>query len=173
MIFDKWIGPFLKNNIKLLEIGPDEKKSYQQKIEELKLNVDYFFGDVTNCNSEKKGFIKFIDEEHIECDDAAFDLVLNAQVIEHVRKPWLWVKELARVLKVGGWLIIVAPMTWCIHHTFDCWRIFPDGMITLLKEAKLHPTLIQVENLCGEIDKERQLGQGLCYDIIGIGQKLE
>ena len=32
----------------------------------------------------------------------AYDIVFSGQVIEHVRKIWLWIKELTRICKVGG-----------------------------------------------------------------------
>jgi SAM-dependent methyltransferase len=61
--------------------------------------------------------------------DDGFDLVISGSTMEHVQAIWLWVPELARVLRPGGMLAILTH--WCFgEHRFpvDCWRIMPDGM---------------------------------------------
>lgn len=50
-------------------------------------------------------------------DDAAFDAVLCTEVLEHVPYPIATVRELSRVLKPGGVLILTAPSN-CLRH-FD------------------------------------------------------
>ena len=42
-------------------------------------------------------------------DSEAFDLVICTQVIEHVDDPWRSVREIARILKPGGSLIVTVP----------------------------------------------------------------
>ena len=41
--------------------------------------------------------------------DAAFDVVLSTEVVEHLRRPEQGVKELCRVVKPGGILLITTP----------------------------------------------------------------
>ena len=41
--------------------------------------------------------------------DGDYDLVYHHDVLEHVQKPYLFVKEQYRVLKSGGWLILSTP----------------------------------------------------------------
>jgi SAM-dependent methyltransferase len=68
----------------------------------------------------------------------SFDAVISGQCLEHAERPWLVVKEMARVLKPGGVCIIIAPWQWCIHRfPVDCWRILPDGMRVLCGDAGL------------------------------------
>lgn len=70
--------------------------------------------------------------------DNYFDVIISGSTLEHVRKPWLWIKEVARILKPGGKLCVIAPYAHPYHaHPVDCWRIFPDGMRTLFDEAGL------------------------------------
>jgi len=45
-----------------------------------------------------------------------FETVFCSQVLEHVTDPARIMKEIARVLKVGGHLVLTAPQTWCLHE---------------------------------------------------------
>jgi SAM-dependent methyltransferase len=69
-------------------------------------------------------------------EDEEFDVVISGSTMEHVRAPWLWMVELYRVLRAGGFLAICTVMAWGVHrHPVDCWRILPDGMEYLLGSA--------------------------------------
>ena len=58
-------------------------------------------------------------------EDDAYDIVLSANVIEHVRCVWRWLPELARVCKAGGLVITISPVSWPYHEApIDCWRIY-------------------------------------------------
>jgi len=64
-----------------------------------------------------------------EIEDESYDVVISGQVMEHIEAPWLWVKEVARVCKVGGRCVIIAPFVWHQHrYPVDCYRYLPDGM---------------------------------------------
>ena len=68
-----------------------------------------------------------------------FDVVISGQCVEHVRKPWKWIRQVASLAKPGGLVWITGPNTWVFHeHPIDCWRIWPDGMRALFDEAGLH-----------------------------------
>lgn len=73
-----------------------------------------------------------------EIGDGAFDVVVSTQVVEHVRHPWRWVKEVARICKPGGIVYLCTPNTIAFHeYPIDCWRVWPDGMRALIEEAGL------------------------------------
>lgn len=62
----------------------------------------------------------------------SFDYVMADQVLEHVRKPWIGVEEVRRVLKPGG----IAVLTTCLMNEVhgipeDYWRFTPDGLKVL------------------------------------------
>lgn len=64
-----------------------------------------------------------------------FDVVVSGQTIEHVRDTQRWIKEVARIAKVGGEIVVIGPMAWTEHrYPIDCWRILPDGMKFLLED---------------------------------------
>lgn len=71
------------------------------------------------------------------CKETA-DAVMCGQVLEHVEHPWELVREIARVIKPGGFAFLIAPREWPVHrHPVDCWRILPDGMAVLMRGAGL------------------------------------
>ena len=80
--------------------------------------------------------------------EGSYDIVLSGQVIEHVRKIWIWVRELERVCKKGGYVIIINPVSWTFHQVpLDCWRIYPDGMKALLEDTALRIVDSRFESL--------------------------
>lgn len=80
---------------------------------------------------------------------AQYDVVISGQTLEHVRKPWVWIKQVAELCRPGGLIWICAPNTWCYHeHPIDCWRIWPDGMRALFDEAGL------TEVACGYLNDD-------------------
>lgn len=66
-----------------------------------------------------------------------FDLVISGQTLEHVEQPWRLVKEMGRVVKPGGYIIIIAPSAGPTHMATDAWRILPDGMKGMAEWAGL------------------------------------
>lgn len=89
-----------------------------------------------------------------------FDLVISGSTMEHVTAIWLWVPELVRVLKPGGFLIIIVPWSGLIHrYPLDCWRIFPDGMQYLFDEThaleNYHIEIPNKNDLLGSAFKKR------------------
>jgi SAM-dependent methyltransferase len=80
-----------------------------------------------------------IDEPYsLPLDSSSFDIVLSGQVFEHI--PFFWVSsiEISRILKLGGYLFLVAPSRGHVHsHPFDCWRFYPDGYKSLAAFAGL------------------------------------
>lgn len=67
------------------------------------------------------------------------DYVISGSCLEHVEAPWLWAKELERVLSPGGMCIVLLPYSIGEHrYPVDCYRILPDGLRFLFTQwAKL------------------------------------
>lgn len=67
-------------------------------------------------------------------DAETFDTVVSTQVLEHVEKPWIMVKEIQRVLKKGGVCILTAPFLVPYHpDPHDYFRYTPEGMKSLFE----------------------------------------
>lgn len=158
MMFKEYALPEFKDKMKVLEIGaiPYEHKYSLQKLLEDKFNLRY-------DNSDFDKGIKFIDGKKLDSLNNVYDIVFCANVIEHVARPWIWIKELVRVTKKGGKVIILGPINWGYHESpLDCWRVFPDGMRILLTDSGLKIEKVKMEKLDNNDTN---------IDCIGIGKK--
>jgi SAM-dependent methyltransferase len=82
----------------------------------------------SHCDYKAQDFAKYPGKEHvygeldyvsdivsIPVEDNSFDLVICTEVLEHVPRPDLALKEFARILNPGGKLAITAPLGSAIH----------------------------------------------------------
>lgn len=49
----------------------------------------------------------------------SFDCIIAGEIIEHVYSPYNFLKELNRILKKNGILIVTTPNACGVHHTFE------------------------------------------------------
>lgn len=69
--------------------------------------------------------------------EATFDGVLVTEVLEHCINPQAAVREVFRVLRPGGLLLVTSPCCWPAHGTpdyKDYWRFMRDGWLYLLRD---------------------------------------
>lgn len=143
-IFEKYAKQYFRPNMKILEIGPDQFPStYQRMVGDSSITWE----TLNICQNDSLTY-SVVDEYKYPIPDNYYDIVLSAQVLEHVRKIWIWVKELARICKKGGYVIIIAPLSWPYHeHPVDCWRVFPEGIKALYEYAELKTILAVCESI--------------------------
>jgi predicted SAM-dependent methyltransferase len=86
-------------------------------------HCDYKTHDFKKYTGEKLGGITeygTIDYESditdIPVPDSSFDAILCTEVLEHVQEPFEAIKEMARILKPGGRLILTAPLGAGLHQ---------------------------------------------------------
>jgi SAM-dependent methyltransferase len=145
LAFRRYALPYLAGARSVLEIGPDANPStYRQAAGEL--NLEWMTADLADDLMPKPSAFRpaqrptyeMRKEYEIPIPDASIDIVIAGQVVEHVRKIWIWIAELARVTRPGGHLVIISPISWPYHEApIDCWRIYPEGMRALCDEAGL------------------------------------
>jgi SAM-dependent methyltransferase len=142
-LFKKYAKEYFRPNTRVLEVGPGVPPSRIQRI----------VGD-TSIRWETAGIdrtcpVTYVGTEYsfpVESDVA--DVVIATNVMEHVRKPWVWIKELARICKPGGYVITINPVSWPYHeYPIDCWRAYPEGMMALYEDAGLSVITSRCESL--------------------------
>jgi SAM-dependent methyltransferase len=123
---------------RLLEIGPQERSLVRESFTNFKIEtfdiVDTYgpdhVGDITKHNDV--------------IPDSTYDVVVGMEVLEHTLDPFAGVREMRRILKDGGYLLISAPLNWRIHGPIpDCWRFTEHGFKVLLRDFDN----VQIESL--------------------------
>lgn len=144
LLFRKYAGRCFTDHQRVLEIGPDGFPStYQAAVGNPTLTWE-----TLDVAADPRLTYPAAGEYSFPAPDNAFDVVVSGQVIEHVRKTWVWMKEVARVCKPGGCIITINPVSWGYHEApIDCWRIYPEGMKALYDEAGLEVELCSAEAL--------------------------
>lgn len=114
---------------RLLEVGPQERLLVRETFKNFQVEtfdiVDTYGPDLVGDITKENKFIA----------DSTYDCVVCMDVIEHTLNPFEAVKELRRILKDGGYLLISAPLNWRIHGPSpDCWRFTEHGWKALLRD---------------------------------------
>jgi SAM-dependent methyltransferase len=117
---------------RLLDIGPQDRNVVRIIFSNFQLETF----DI--CDDHKPDVIGDI-TKHNECiPDGAYDCVLCLDVLEHTLDPFGAVRELYRILKDGGYLLVSAPFNFRIHGPIpDCWRFTEHGWKVLLRQFEI------------------------------------
>lgn len=134
-----WLYFLQKTNLfdrkakKMLHIAPE--REFENKLKRL-AGLDYITGDLNRADVMEK-----IDIENIQHPDNSFDVIYCCHVLEHVPDDVKAMREFCRVLKPGGWALLLVPIT--ADKTFE------DPTVTDPAER---------EKLFGQHDHVRQYG---------------
>lgn len=126
---------------RLLDVGCGDKP-YEEIFrpfvtEYIGIEHEATFGATSARNYRKKPDY-YYDGKRLPFEDASFDTVLNVQVLEHTPHPDLLVREMSRVLKPDGRLILTAPFEFRLHEEpHDFFRYTPHGLTRLCADAGL------------------------------------
>lgn len=92
----------------------------------------------SQANRLKKAADYFYDGTAFPFESESFDAVITNQVLEHVFEPEVFVKEICRVLRNGGCLLLTVPFLWDEHEQpFDYGRYTSFGLRHLLEKNGL------------------------------------
>lgn len=95
------------------------------------------------------------------------DLIISGQAFEHIEFFWLTWLEMARLLKPGGMIFLVAPSRGPEHrYPVDCWRFYPDGYRALARYAGLE--LLEVHT---DWEPHADPGSACWGDSVGVFRK--
>jgi SAM-dependent methyltransferase len=93
---------------------------------------------LTNASSQELKADAFYDGNSLPFANESFDTVLSVQVLEHTVEPLELVREMARVMKKDGVLILLAPFSFRLHEEpHDYLRYSPHGLRVLCEKAGL------------------------------------
>jgi SAM-dependent methyltransferase len=68
----------------------------------------------------------------------SIDFVICCSIFEHVQRPWIAAREIARVLKPGGMVFVQTHQTFPIHgYPSDYWRYTTEALRTIFEDAEL------------------------------------
>ena len=88
---------------------------------------------------------------YAEVPTESHDFIVSGQTFEH--NPFFWASfcEMARILKQGGVMLVVAPSAGQVHrYPFDCWRYYPNSWMALCAISGL-----RLEEVIFEPDEHR------------------
>jgi SAM-dependent methyltransferase len=116
----------------LLEIGPQERSLVKNTF----VGFDCHTLDIADTHSPT--FVGDITQLNISIPDNSYDCIICMEVLEHCLQPFDAIKELRRILKNGGHLVLSSPLNWRIHGPIpDCWRFTEHGYKVLLKDFNI------------------------------------
>lgn len=95
-----------------------------------------------------------LDRDPLPLDDAGADAALAVEVIEHLENPRAFARELTRVVRPGGWIVITTPnqlsllslMTLAVKGRFSA---FQDNAYPAHRTALLEVDLRRIAAECG------------------------
>jgi SAM-dependent methyltransferase len=132
-----FLKEYAKDGDRILDVGSQRQEGdpcYQDLLEILQLKCDYIGADI----EEGDNVDVIVSPETWDIVNDYYHIVISGQTLEHCEFPWQTVQEMARVLKPGGYMCIIAPKIQKQHRfPVDCWRFLPDGMKALGKWAGL------------------------------------
>ena len=136
LLFARYALPFFDASSRVLEIGPDTHPSTLRKV------VPHEVAGWDTLDFATRTDVplthRVTEPYSYPVPDDAYDIVLSANVVEHVPRMWTWMKELARMTRPGGLVVTINPISWHYHESpIDCWRMYPEGMRALSEEAGL------------------------------------
>lgn len=119
---------------RLLDVGCGQKpyKILFKNISEY-VGLDYD----TPSNRKRSSADFFYEGKNFPFEDSFFDSVLLTQVLEHIFNPDDFIKEIRRVLKSGGLLILTTPFVWDEHdQPYDYARYSSFGLRHLISSHR-------------------------------------
>ena len=115
----------------------------------------------------------FYDGGRFPLPDGSFDGVLCTQVLEHVFNPEEFLREIGRVLRPGGVLVLTVPFVWDEHsQPYDFGRYTSFGLRALLVRSGLE--VLSLEKIPTDARAIAQIVTGWIYKLsVGRGRGIE
>lgn len=120
--------------------------------------------EVSGHPEEMKKADVYFDGINLPFDDSSFDGVLASEVFEHVFDLKACLKEIHRVLKPGGKMLVTCPFVWPLHEQpYDYARYTPHALEHLFKGAGFNILVSEKGGTPIEV-----IGQMIIYEILPV-----
>jgi hypothetical protein len=125
---------FIKNHLKTSDLICDIGNQGKHIPELQKYNLVTL--DITSTTNPD--FVADITKYNPQIPDEHFDALLCTEVLEHVVEPFAAIREMTRIVKTGGHILITTPLNCRIHGPIpDCWRFTEFGLKVLLRDLEM------------------------------------
>lgn len=98
LLFEKYAKQYFHSGMRVLEIGPDR---FPSTLRSLVADSSVTWNTLDLFQHAQLTYTA-VSEYDFPIPDNEYDIVVSAQVIEHVRQIWVWINEVARVCNVAG-----------------------------------------------------------------------
>ena len=123
----------LPDGARVLDAGAGEGQYARRFARQRYVGVDLGVGDTS---WDYGGLEAIADLSALPFASGSFDACINVVTLEHVREPALALREMGRVLKPRGSLLLVVPHEWEVHQApHDYFRFTAHGVRYLLEGA--------------------------------------
>jgi len=123
----------LPEGARVLDAGAGESRHAAAFERQRYTGIDLAIGDP---NWDYRKLDALADLEQLSFADESFDAAVMIVTIEHLKRPGRVLAGIARVLKPGAELLVVAPHQWEVHQApHDFFRFTRYGLEFLLREA--------------------------------------
>lgn len=158
---------------RLLDVGCGEKpyeEIFRAHVTEY-VGVEYrdTFAETaaSTTTTNGKGPDHYYDGKRMPFEDGAFDTVVSFQVLEHTPDPEGLLREMARVSKKGGLLILTAPFSFRLHEEpHDYFRFTPHGLRFLCEKVGYDVRTVTARGSLWSLIGHK-LNTFLAYDVAG------
>jgi len=106
---------FFSDRLSVLHVAPE--RAFKRRFARLP-NLEYLSADLDSPFADVR-----LDVTDIEFDDCTFDVVVCNHVLEHVPEDRKAMRELQRILKPGGWAVLLVPFDQDRAVTYEDWAI--------------------------------------------------
>lgn len=171
-IFSKQI----KSPKRILEIG---SRSAKNQVELSNLRSLFPDSVYIGTDMQKGAGVDIVaDATKLPFDNNNFDLILCLETLEHAERPWEIVREIGRVSKKNGVIVLSSQQNFPLHmHPSDYFRYTPYGLSSLIsgkkhklmlaisppfdREVELNPQHVVVIAWNGDVIKEKNIKAAL------------